>query len=337
MAPLALTVLEIIILQIGAVILGMAIYFFYSSKKSLIESSPENIEKLKKQILEWREKYMNEIDLHGKEIINIRAEVKVTEAKHKKSLDEIEELNWKIIDLENRIEDAKSETGPMEKPAYLKQLGDAGLELRNQTEKINNLLSQVDFIKESEEKMQAVTEENERLKTKILNLESFGLKRDTELKQKSEKEEIYIEMSSMISNANEEFRTLRGKIQKLEAQLIDTQMDKLEFENIKEAYKHISKDHKELSEQNKKTEERNNRLTIEMNEAFEKLKESNFQRQQLQKKINYMDELKRDLHTMSDTNRSLESQLTRISELESMLNILSQEKNDQREDHSTKD
>ena len=58
----------------------------------------------------------------------------------------------------------------------------------------------------------------------------------------------------------------------------------------------------------------------------EKLKEANFQRQQLQKKISYLEELSRDMAAMSEANKSLENQIRRIGELESLLNVTEEER-----------
>ncbi|MGH2552754.1 MAG: hypothetical protein ACRDEB_03500, partial [Chitinophagaceae bacterium] len=69
-------------------------------------------------------------------------------------------------------------------------------------------------------------------------------------------------------------------------------------------------------------------LKADMAETEEKLVESNFQRQQLQKKVTYLEELNRDIQVMADAQKKLEGQLKRIGELESMLNIVSEEKSD---------
>jgi hypothetical protein len=53
------------------------------------------------------------------------------------------------------------------------------------------------------------------------------------------------------------------------------------------------------------------------------LRESNFQRQQLLKKVNFLDELTDDLQQVTTYNKKLESQLRRIGEIESLLAGLS--------------
>jgi len=56
-----------------------------------------------------------------------------------------------------------------------------------------------------------------------------------------------------------------------------------------------------------------------LGDTEDKLRESNFQRQQLLKKITFLEELNRDLQQISEHNKKLENQLKRMSEIETML------------------
>jgi uncharacterized protein YlxW (UPF0749 family) len=69
-----------------------------------------------------------------------------------------------------------------------------------------------------------------------------------------------------------------------------------------------------------------------MVEMEDKLREANHQRQQLQKKISYLEELNNDLHMVADANKKLEGQLKRMGELESMLNVVSEERDKLKDD-----
>ncbi|HMG67714.1 MAG TPA: hypothetical protein VK588_08510, partial [Chitinophagaceae bacterium] len=62
-----------------------------------------------------------------------------------------------------------------------------------------------------------------------------------------------------------------------------------------------------------------------LNEVEDKFREANFQRQQLQKRVSYLEELNSDLQVVTDANKKLEHQLRRIGELESMLNVIAEE------------
>ena len=70
----------------------------------------------------------------------------------------------------------------------------------------------------------------------------------------------------------------------------------------------------------------NQQLQSQLIETEDKLREASFQRQQLQKRVAYLEELNNDLQAVSDANKKLEVQLKRIGELESMLNMAAEER-----------
>jgi len=58
----------------------------------------------------------------------------------------------------------------------------------------------------------------------------------------------------------------------------------------------------------------------------DKLAEANLQRQQLQKKVQFLQELNADMQNISETNKKLQTELRRIGELESMLTMMAEER-----------
>jgi Tfp pilus assembly protein PilO len=65
--------------------------------------------------------------------------------------------------------------------------------------------------------------------------------------------------------------------------------------------------------------EENQRLARILTDTEEKLKESNFQRMQFQKRSAFLEELNHDLQEISEHNKKIESQLRRVSDMESLL------------------
>ena len=70
----------------------------------------------------------------------------------------------------------------------------------------------------------------------------------------------------------------------------------------------------------------NGRLHEQLNTTEDKLSEANLQRQQLLKKVQFLEEVNNDIQQMSDTNRKLKNELRRVGELESMLNLITEER-----------
>ena len=66
MASLTLSLLEIIVLMVGAIVLGITIHFFITSRRQLKNSSIET-DKTNKVNEEWKLKYFNEVEARDKE------------------------------------------------------------------------------------------------------------------------------------------------------------------------------------------------------------------------------------------------------------------------------
>ena len=130
----------------------------------------------------------------------------------------------------------------------------------------------------------------------------------------------------MLDNTYNEFNTLQSKMQKLESQLTSSRMMNLEYEDLKEAHSKLSRDFEEYKVKVNGLTIENQQLQSQLVETEDKLREANFQRQQLQKRTAYLEELNSDLQVVSDTNKKLEAQLRRVGELESMLNVVSEER-----------
>ena len=64
-----------------------------------------------------------------------------------------------------------------------------------------------------------------------------------------------------------------------------------------------------------------------LNETEDKLSEANLQRQQLQKKVQFLQDMNDDMSNISETNKRLQNELRRIGELESMLGMMEEERN----------
>ena len=66
--------------------------------------------------------------------------------------------------------------------------------------------------------------------------------------------------------------------------------------------------------------EENQRLSRILADTEDKLRESNFQRQQYQRKVTFLEELNRDLQELTGHHKKMESQMRRIGEIEMILN-----------------
>ena len=329
MTSLSLSLIEIIVLMLGAVTLGITIHFFITSRKSL-KSSPMEAEKISKTLEEWKLRYFNDTEIRDKELANLRKRVEdAEENSHINSIeaDEMRKLNKK---LQAEMESYKQPGSPAEKekPGYIEQLRQAQTSLLEHNEKINQLLGQIDIVKETEEKQQEILKINEELSGQVDDLKYMLSQKEREINNTRQQENLTSEMTSRLDSAYNEFNVLQDKIQKLESQVNASKRINLEYEDMKESYYRVSTDFEEQKRKYNAATAENKQLLEELTETEDKLREANFQRQQLQKRVAYLEELNNDMQAVADANKKLETQLKRIGELESMLNVVAEERDE---------
>ncbi len=326
---LSLSIVEIIVLMLGAIILGITIHFFITSRKSLKDSMADAAgSKLSRELDDWKRRFFNEVELKDKQIENLQKLVADAEENSNIFSIEAEEVRKQNKKLQQELEQLKNQLPQSfgEKPGYMEQLRQAQNSLLEHNEKINQLLEQIDIVKETEEKQQEVLKYNEELNEEIELLKHKLAQKENEINTIRQKENLTSEMNSMLDSAYNEFGVLQEKIQKLEAQVSVSKKINLEYEDLKEGYYRISQDYEEQKHKYNHLVSENRQLQADLAETEDKLKEANFQRQQLQKRVTYLEELNNDMQVVADANKRLEGQLKRIGELESMLNVLAEER-----------
>ncbi|MGZ8509209.1 MAG: hypothetical protein ACXWV2_03910 [Chitinophagaceae bacterium] len=329
-ASLTLSVLEIILLLFGAIILGVTIHFFIASNKSLKATTAE-LEKPNLAQDEWKLRYFNDMETRDKEISMLKEKLEEAEENAKIFSMEAKEMHRQKRALETEMAGIqKTAVMAVEKESpnedYLEQLRQAQNGLVEQNQKINQLLGNIDLIREKEEMQREILRSNEELAAQVSNMRAQLAEKEKEINHTRQKEQLTNEMKSMLDNTYQEFNTLQGKIHKLESQLNSSKLMNMEYEDLKETYSRMSRDFEEYKMKVNALTIENQQLQTQLMDVEDKLREANFQRQQLQKRTIYLEELNRDLQVVSDTNKKLESQLRRVGELESMLNVVSEER-----------
>ena len=286
--------------------------------------------KIRRELDLWKSKFLNETELRMAEVEKLQKQLAEAEEDSNIYSIEAEEVRKQNKKLLQEIENLRNQspqssiTGP--KSGYMEQLELAQQNLLDQNAKISQLLAQIDLVKETESKQQELEKQNEELEQELEALELKLAQKEKEIKTTQKKEHLTSEMNSMLDNAYNEFSVLQEKMQKLEAQVMLSNKINMEHQDLKESYYKINNDFEELKQKHSHQLAENRRLYEELTETEDKLKESNFQRQQLQKKVNFLEEINSDMQAVADANKKLENQLKRIGELESMLNVISEER-----------
>lgn len=329
MASLSLSIIEIIVLMLGAITLGITIHFFIANRLAM-KSSPMEIEKASQKLEEWKLRYFNDTETRDKELTTLRKKLQEAEENNEINVIEADEMRKLNKKLKVEIEAIQKTTpaGGNEKTDYVQQLRMAQSSLMEHNEKINLLLGQIDIVKETEEKQLEIQKINDELSGQVDELKYLLSQKEKEISNTRQKEQLTNEMTSMIDSAYNEFNVLQEKIQKLESQVNASKRINLEYEDLKERHYSFSHDFEEQRKKYNAAVTENKQLLEELTETEDKLKEANFQRQQLQKKVAYLEELNNDMQAVADAHKKLEGQLKRIGELESLLNVVEEERDE---------
>jgi chromosome segregation ATPase len=311
------TLIEVIVLNVGAIILGVTIYFFLQSRKSLLRTieshNPVNLSA----------KYNPEpetIPVSKNGLLN------GTPKRNSKSID-ILQLKEHLNELrQNRFTDKTEEVVYPKKEYHQKEDLTVSLKqtIAQQQKILDGFLTQVEEIEQ--EGKDELFQKNDELQSDIERLEKAIEKRDDEIEEYKKRTAVAEKMAARVDDIYQEFQQLQTKIVTLEKQASRANNLAMELENLKQSYEQLHKDLVRKQEKLEEVVDENQRMRSELDILEDKLTESNLQRQQMNKKVQFLQDLNADMQSMSDTNKKLKTELRRIGELESMLTMMSEER-----------
>jgi chromosome segregation ATPase len=301
-----LSLLEIGVLLAGAIVLGFAVYFFITSRRSL----KETIEKTNQKVTLRPGFYNSPTSVPS----SIQERIVTKEPQHPKKAQAktYEESPPEYIPI-------KTKQTPKEE-----SIDDLKQTIQQQQKLLNSFLKQVEEIEnEGREELEL---QNKHLEKEIGNLEARLEKKQAELEEVKQQASMAERMADKIEEVYQEFELLQSKMASLEKQANRANNLALELEDTRQSYEQVHKDLQRKTEKLEETYTENQRLQQLMNTMEDKLAEANLQRQQLHKKVQFLQDLNTDLQTVSDTNKKLQTELRRIGELESMLDMIAEER-----------
>ena len=338
---IALGLLEVIIFQIGAIILGFAIHFFVTSRKSMnsMHRSAVVEEPGITPADEWRLRYYEQIDLQKKwedekqtemeqNLVNEKRLSRILDEKKKELAAKQEQellLKQKLEETENELNILKDISAKQKQPdvhsaEYLAHLPSPQVNLAEHNQRINRLLEQIDVLKESERKHLDTKQANETLQMQLRDFRQALSEKESEIQQIRQQQTLINEMKERIEKVHEEYNVLLEKLQKLETHISKPQNRTFEYGELQQSYFRLTKECDETKIKQLSMLEENQRLSRLLADTEDKLREANFQRQQYLRKITFLEELNHDLEELSGHHKKLESQMRRIGEIEILLN-----------------
>jgi hypothetical protein len=332
---------EIIICLLGALMLGFTIHFFWNSKKSLRidDSTPatgisENDN--------WKLKYYNDMDMQERSQQLLRERLSQAQESEQiltieleETRKELEELREEFDEIRAQLEAAELKLAPvpeevlspeqlaLQKPDlakdYLSQLKFAQEKMIEHNISISRLLEQTQLLGEAEKKNLDLHRQNEELTEQLRSTSQLLVEKESEIGYLRHQQKLSEEMSLRLDKVYEEYSGLQEKLHKLQTHLTQPYSRSSDYDELKELYFKLGKEHDEMKLRHISLREENQRLGRILTDTEEKLKESNFQRVQFQKRAAFLEELNHDLQEISEHNKKIESQLRRVSDMETLL------------------
>lgn len=319
-------VIEIIIFLLGGIVLGFFIHFFIYSRKimpfKLPKPEPSVIATTAfNQTDEWRLKYYEDIEVHEKVQMQLRHELDTVRENEELLTIEVEELQKECKRLRSEqqpvvTKQALSQEDQSEE--YLTRLQKAQENLTEQNENITLLLEQIELLKQTEYKHIDTLKANEELTNRLNEVLGRMGEKDAHIHQLQQQQLLSAEMEERLQKAYEEFHSLREKLQRIEG-MTNPPARQYEYDELQQHHFKLTREFDEYKQKHLALLEENQRLSRLLTDTEDKLRESNFQRQQLLKKIAFLEGLNHDLQQISEHNKKLENQLKRMSEIEVML------------------
>jgi hypothetical protein len=321
-------VMEIVVFLLGGVALGFFIHFFLVSRRTMSLKLPQPeppiiADAAFQNTDEWRVKYYEEMEVQEKVQMQLRRELDEVRDNEELLTIEVEELHKELK--------RRHEAQPPQQPGivnaasqeeqseeYLLRLQKTQEGLAEQNTQITLLLDQIELLKQTEFKHIDTLKANEELNGRLNEMLSVLMTKDARILELEQQQLLSNEMEERLQKAYEEFNALREKLLKVE-NLSNPPSRQFELEELQQNHFKLIREFDEYKQKHLDLLEENQRLSRLLADTEEKLRESNFQRQQLQKKVTFLEELNRDLQQISEHNKKLENQLRRMSEIEVML------------------
>ncbi len=190
-------------------------------------------------------------------------------------------------------------------------------ELYRMSEAEKILLTELDEARAEISRLESLAEKN----VVSAELSSSSTKHISELviAQQNFNDHLTKEMTERLEKAYQEFNLMQDRMLKIQNEVILPHNRSFEFEELEQSYFRLTKECDELKLKQFNLLDDVQKLTRTLADSEEKLRDANFHKQQLSKKVNFLEDLVKDMQEVSGLNRKLELQLRRINEIETLL------------------
>jgi len=309
------TILEIIIFQVAALIIGFVVSYLWSIRNGVYETTEAQQQKQQKEDVSWRLKYYELSDQHQQELDELKKQLQQLQEQEQNLADEMQEL--RLLNQELMARPAPAAVLPKAPTDdYAEQLQLAQQYLAGHNETIQRLLSQMKDFEASQHHFEQAIQEKEELSLQVHQLRKQLHAKDEEIELLNSNALLEQQMKDQLHATYDQFHAMQEKLQRMEAQINHTPAQLFRLEELEDINRALNSEVTQLRSRFRELSEENSRLQNDLSEAESKLRESLLQQQQIQKRNTFLESFNQDLQQVAQQNQQIEEQLQRISRLE---------------------
>lgn len=309
MHPTALPVnfFQIFIFCLAALAFMLAVRFFIQSQKRLQELFPQT-KKAKRRFKFW-------FDRDGFIVPSGVPEQRAAPT---------ESFTYKVLE---REEETREEIRELKTILHNQQL-----ELTRAIRQMDKMVSGKEAAYENEEEEEEATteaHEGERLAVGSQTIEDLQLllqKRDAELQHLHHQCELSEHLRRHFEEVQSGYEEMQQKVQQMEQQAWQAANLAIKLDSLEQSHEQLEKNLSRKDDKVLELSAENTRLHEQNSQTEDKLSEALLQRQQLMRKVQFLEEINNDIQQMTNANRKLKNELRRVTELESMLSLITEER-----------
>ena len=276
-------IVEIIIFQIGAIVLGFAIQMFLTSRKNtrlqLLQGSDSAAVQ---EADEWKLKYFNDTEDLEKRVLKLQHDLKLARENEQFLALEIDSVRQEREEL---LESQAEMAAPAKQTTeYLQELQDAQQNMMQHNQRMQQLLSQIENLKQMEQKHLELVHANDLLTKQMADMRVQLVEKENDIRALRQQNRLGEEMQQRLEKVYADYNGLLEKMHKLEAHVAHSQKEGSSYSEMQDSYFKVTKELDELKLKYLNLLDESQRSTRTLADVEDKLREANFQRMQLQKK-----------------------------------------------------
>lgn len=199
-------------------------------------------------------------------------------------------------------------------------------QVQRQQQELSKALEQISLVSQRnsslDDRSSLLLEEQQRLEV----LRSQLAQKDAEVQRLRHQELVSQKVQERFEELQGDFEEMQAKMQQMEKQSWQAAELSLQLEHAEQLQLQLEKSLQKKEDKLRELALENQRLQDAYNDLEERFSHTNLQRQQLLRKVQFLEDATSDMQKMAESSYKLKTEMTRVAELESMLALMAEER-----------